>query len=66
MTIDQKKEILNYLHKNDVKIVECLEGSHINLDKLNDDVLQGLIDMVSEIMCRTVPTEHLIWQPDEL
>ena len=50
MTHKNRMEVLKYIMTLNIKIVECGDGSRINLDKLCLEELKGLEDMINKII----------------
>jgi len=60
MTYSEKMQILNFLHLENIKIVENGEGYMINLDKIEDVVYDKLIILVETISQKKIEPHNQI------
>jgi len=60
MTYSEKMQILNFLHLENIKIVENGEGCMINLDKIEDVVYDKLIILVETISQKQIEPHNQI------
>ena len=60
LSMDRKLKILKWLHDQNIKIHECLDGSRINLDLIPKVLYDQLVEFIMTAIDTPIPTKFQI------